>query len=297
MKIIKPVRDFINGMIFGLTQTVPGVSGGTVAVILGFYDELIESINRFTRDSRKYTKFLAPMFLGMLAGILIFASVTHYLLTNYSFPTMAFFIGSIVGITPVIYAMVKTPGRWFNLREMALIIVPITFLVILANLKETTVVNPEEVIAGISVSYMVFIFFAGIIAAAALILPGLSGSFLLLLVGIYPLAIYSVSQIRHMLADITNVAGWLDIFKVLIPLGMGVIIGGISMIRLIEKLLRDYFKELYLAILGLLIGSVYALFYDPIVFQSGTSTPVIIAGAITFVIGGIASYLLGKKRL
>jgi len=293
----KEIRNFLNGLAFGITEIVPGVSGGTIAVILGFYDELIETVNHFTEDYRKYLRFLFPFLFGAVAGIITFSSIIHYLLTNHSFPTMLFFIGLIVGIIPPIYSKVKEPKRGFKYGEIALVMLPFIVLLIISELKSVSITNPAEVINEINATFMLFIFFAGIIAAMALVIPGISGSFVLLLLGIYPLATYSISSIRHLLADITNIQLMLDICKVLLPLVIGVIIGGLSMARLIEKLLKNYYKITYSIILGLLLGSVYVLFNEPIVFQSGISAIIIVIGAFTFLVGCTISFNLGKNRL
>jgi len=285
----------MNGVAFGITETIPGVSAGTIAIILGFYHELIEAINNFTKDYKKYLRFLLPLALGIVTGILVFSSVTHYLLTNFSFPTMAFFIGLIVGVIPLIYAKVK--HSCWRLPQALLVICPMLFVMAVSHLRGAVVTNPAEVIAGIDARFMLFIFFAGILAAAALVIPGISGSFVLLLLGIYPLAIYCVSQIRFLLADVTNFYLMLEIGSVLVPLGIGVIIGGLSTARLIEKLLKNYHDTIYSIILGMLTGSVYSLFKDPIVYQSGVSASVIAVGAVTFLCGCTASYSVGKKRL
>ena len=295
--MVKGIRNFLNGLAFGITEIVPGVSGGTIAIILGFYYELIETVNHFTEDYRKHLRFVFPFLLGAVTGIIMFSSVIHYLLTNYSFPTMLFFMGLIVGIIPAIYSKVKEPGRGFKYGEIALIVFPVAALLIVSNLKSASVTSPVEIIKNIDALFMVFIFFAGILAAMALVLPGISGSFVLLLLGIYPLATYSLSSIRNLLTDISNIQLMLDIAQVLLPLGIGVIIGGLSMARLIEKLLKNYYRVTYLIILGLLIGSVYALLKEPIVFQSGTSAIIIIIGSVTFLSGCIISFNLGKKRL
>ena len=295
--MVKEIRNFLNGLAFGITEIVPGVSGGTIAVILGFYDELIETVNHITEDYRKYTRFLFPFLLGAAAGIITFSSIINYLLTNHSFPTMLFFIGLIVGIIPPIYSKVKEPGRRVKFGEIALVMLSFSGLFIISELKGASVTNPVEVINNIDASFMFFIFLAGIIAAMALVIPGVSGSFVLLLLGIYPLATYSLSSIRYLLTDITNTTLLINICKVLLPLGTGVIIGGLSMARLIEKLLKNYYKITYSIILGLLLGSVYALFKEPIVFQSGISAIVILIGSVTFLLGCTISFNLGRKRL
>ena len=295
--MLKHIRNFFNGMVFGVTEIIPGVSGGTIAVLLGFYGELIEAINHFTQNYKKHLKFLLPLVLGMVSGILLFSSLIHYLLTNHSFPTMLFFIGLIAGLIPLVYAKVKERGQRLRTGEMALIAVPMLFLIVMSGLKPEAAASPADVIGNMDIRYMAFLFFVGMVAAAALIIPGVSGSFVMLLMGVYPVVVFSVSSIRHWLGDITNLSLMLDICKVLIPFGIGVIAGGLSMAKLVEKLLKSYSKIIYSIILGLLLGSVYALFKEPIVFQSGVTPAAAVVSAITFAAGFAAALTIGKKRL
>jgi putative membrane protein len=296
MEFLKAIRNFLNGLAFGITETIPGVSGGTIAIILGFYFELIETINHFTENLKKNLQFIIPLVIGIATGILLFSSLIHFLLENYSFPTMLFFIGLIVGIIPHIFLKVKERDCGFKVTEIVLVLIPFVILVALSFLKkDASVVNPEEV--DVTVPFMFFIFFAGIIAAAALVIPGISGSFVLLLLGIYPLIIYYVSSIRILLTDMSNTSLMLDICKVLVPLALGVIVGGLSMTRLIENLLKNYHKIVYSIILGLLLGSVCVLFKEPMVYKSGISAIIIVAGIVTFALGCVLSFTLGRKRL
>jgi len=295
--MLKAIRTFFNGLAFGITETIPGVSGGTIAIILGFYFELIETINHFRDNIRKSLGFLFPLALGVAAGVILFSSIINYLLANHSFQTMFFFIGLIAGIIPHIYSTVKEAGKSFKTKDFLLIFIPFLFLTVISFLKGISVTNPADAIENITIPFMIFIFFAGIIAAAALVIPGISGSFVLLLLGIYPLAIYSVSSIRFLLTDITNTALLFNICKVLVPLAVGVIIGGLSMVRLIENLLRNHAKVVYSIILGLLLGSICVLCKDPLVYKSGISPVIITIGAVTFLLGCFLSYKIGKGRL
>jgi len=287
------LRNFLNGLAFGITETIPGVSGGTIAIILGFYFELINAINSFGRSLRKNLKFLVPVALGTVSGIILFSSVINYLLEKFSFPTMLFFIGLIAGITPHIFRKVKEKGKNLKTFEIILMIIPFAILILISNLKSITL-NLDE-FSGVQL--MIYIFFSGVLAAAALVIPGISGSFVLLLLGVYPAAIYSVSAIGIFLADTSNTELFLNICKVLGPLAAGVITGGLCMIRLIENLLKNYQKRIYSVIFGLLSGSLFALFREPMVYKSGISAAVIIAGIVTFSAGCAVSYRLGKKRL
>jgi len=295
--MLKVIRNFLNGLAFGITETIPGVSGGTIAIILGFYFEIIETINHFAEKFKEKLNFIIPLVLGIVTGVLVFSSIMHFLLTYYSFPVMLFFIGLIVGIIPHIFSKVREPGKRFTVKEILLVVLPLALLVVISTLKSVTVTDPQEVVNNIDIPFMIFIFFAGILAAAALVVPGISGSFVLLLLGIYPLVIFSLSSIRILLTGTGNIELLLNICKVLAPLAVGIIIGGLSMVRLIEKLLTNYHKILYLIILGLLLGSVCVLFRDPIVYKSGITAIIIVIGIVTFSLGVTASFFLGRKRL
>ena len=294
--MLKTIRNLLNGLAFGITETVPGVSGGTIAIILGFYDELIGAINNFRKDPRGYLKILLPMLIGVIIGFVAFSSLMYYLLTNYTLPTMTFFVGLIIGIIPIIFSKVKEPDGRLKSGRVAIIGVPALFVIVIASLSGATVIDAPEVIATIGIKYMLFLVLAGAIAAAALVVPGISGSFVLLLIGIYPLATYSISSIRYLITE-PGTAALLDIIKVLVPLGIGVIIGGLLMCRFIEGLLTKHYTIAYSIILGLLLGSVYALLKDQFITQSGVQAPVIVAAVITCAAGCVLSYNLGKKRL
>jgi len=295
--MIKIIRNFFNGLAFGAIQTVPSISGGTIAIILGFYFELIRAINHFRKEYRTHLQFLVPLFLGTGVGIILFSSLVNFLLENHSFPTMLFFMGLILGIVPHIFSKIREDGQKLGVREILLLILPLPILLLMATLRGESAADPAEVIANINIPFMLFIFFAGILAAAALVIPGVSGSFLLLLLDIYPLVIFSLASLRMLFTDITNTALMADILKVLGPLGLGIIVGGLSMLRLIERLLEKHRKPVYSVILGLMLASVVVLITEPMVYRSGVSVPVVLAGIATLALGLVTSYNLGKKRL
>ena len=293
----KYLRNFVNGMVFGVVQLVPGVSGGTIAIIMGFYYNLIEAVNHFRKEPRKHLTFLMPLLAGIAAGMLIFGSVISFLLEYYAFPTMLFFIGLIVGIIPLIYLKIKPENRRFSVKEALLVIVPILFLVVISSFGSASPTSPTAVIEEINLMYMLFLFIAGALAAASLVVPGISGSFVLLLFGVYHVATYSISSIRHWLSDMSNWTLFLDICKVLGPLGIGIVIGGLLMARLIENLLNNHHNTVYSIILGLMVGSVYSLANEPIVLHSGISPVIITFGIVAFFTGCFVSYKIGKKKL
>ena len=294
--MLQLMKNFLNGLSIGIIQIIPGISGATIAVVLGFYFELIDIINHFTRDIKKSLIFIIPFLLGMICGVLAFASLIHFLMTNYSFPTMFFFIGLIAGIIPHVYAKINQQGKRLSIRVMLMVLIPFVLLVTLSFLGSgRPLVNPGEHTLGFP--FMIYIFIAGILAAAALIIPAVSGSFILLIMGLYPLAIYTIDQMRVYLTDISNIALLPNIFKVALPLGMGILAGIIITARIIEKLLHKHHTMLYALILGLILGSICLLVREPIVYQSGITAGFIIIGIITFCTGSVLSYIAGRKRL
>ncbi|MCL2002046.1 DUF368 domain-containing protein [Candidatus Saccharibacteria bacterium] len=291
------IRDFFNGLVFGVTQIVPGVSGGTVAIIMGFYDRLISSINNFRKEPRRSLKFLLPLAIGLVFGVLLFGSLINLLLTYFSLPTMLFFIGLIAGIIPLIYSKVKVPLAEVRLKNVMLVALPIAVLILISLVKPDEAANPAEMMGSVSWPYVLLLFLAGFLAAAGLIVPGVSGSFILLLMGVYPLATYTISQIGVWLSDVSNTGLLLDILRVAVPLGIGVVIGGLSTARLIGHLLDNHARTIYSVILGLMIGSVFALFNEPIVFQSRMSALMWGSGVAALGLGAWISYKLGRKKL
>ena len=102
------IKLILKGIIFGVANVIPGVSGGTIAVVLHIFDRMIEAINHFTKDIKKHIMFLAPLGIGAVAGILVFSMLIDYTLTNYSLPTCGFFAGLVAGSIPLIYGMAKS---------------------------------------------------------------------------------------------------------------------------------------------------------------------------------------------
>ena len=293
----KIIRDFLNGLVFGATHIIPGISGGTIAVVMGFYFELIELINHFFRDLRKSLKFAIPLLTGFAVGLIILSSIILSLLTNYSFPTFLFFIGLIAGIVPHIYMRIVEYSQRLKTSNILLIVLPFVALSCISLLKAENeeIFSAAEIYEKINFQYMIYIFFAGVLSAAALIIPGFSGSFVLLLMGIYNIAIYSISSIRHLAADLSNFPLMLNICMVLVPLGLGILAGIILMARILKNLLNNYHGQVYSVILGLLLGSIFALFIEPMVYRSGLSALMVTTGVITFILGTLSSYIMGKK--
>lgn len=278
---MKFINLLIKGIFVGVANVIPGVSGGTIAVVLRIFDEMIEAINNFHKNFKKYASFLIPLGIGACIGILLFSKLVEYCLTKYSIPTNLFFIGLVTGSIPLIYKKASTK----KIRPIYFGISLISFLIVagISLLKEPT--NLDSVIV-VNTSLMVKLFIGGIIASAAMVIPGISGSFVMMLLGMYTTVISAVSSIN---TDFVNS------LKILIPAGIGIIIGILLISKVIEILIAKVFSITYFSILGLIFGSIFAIFKDPVTYQSGVNITIICISVITFVIGFALSIILGKE--
>ena len=222
-------------MVIGIANLIPGVSGGTLAVILGIYERLIQSINAVLKSPFKTKSewvFLIQIACGAILGIGGFAKVLNYTLTVYPQPTYWFFIGLIIGSIPVIKAlhpsMKITP---INVSLFSTIIVAMFLLTISPELAPN--------------NNVVYLFISGIIAASTMIVPGLSGSLILLIMGSYQPILNAVSE------------GHLTLIAIV---GCGAILGIVCTSKLIKWCLDKKPTETYVIIIGLLCGSIIKLY-------------------------------------
>jgi len=298
--------NLLKGMALGMTVIVPGVSGGTIAIILGFYFDLIRAVNHFRKDVRGSLALLAPIALGAVLGIVALGSLVSRLLGDFPLPTMLFFMGMIAGIVPHVFlkavggSAADKPRRWVEwlprARDLPLMILPIPLLLLMSGLRGGAAGDPAEAIAAIGLPFMLFVMLAGALAAAALVIPGVSGSFFLLLMGIYPVVMYSIRSLRPLLADLSNTALLADVARVLGPLAIGIIVGGLAMLRLIERLLERHSRPVFQLILGLMVASLFVLARDPMV-SGGSPPPAAVAVGVGMAALGFAvSFLLGRRR-
>jgi len=293
--MLKDIRNFFNGSVYGMTLIIPGISATILAIILGYYDELIHKMNHFKEDYRGSIRYLVVFVIGVAAGAVAFSNAVIYLLNNFSLPTMMLFAGLLTGIVPLTYTYARGNSKRIAAREIILVIISMIVLAALPLLLPDSDAGPAEPETSIGALQLLYIIFAGVVNGATLVIPGLSGAFILLIMGLYPLIISAISSIGTYLGDIRNLALLWELCVILVPYAVGALVGCIFMARLMEKLLRDFHKHVYAVILGLILGSLVALFQNPLVYQSGTSAPMIIAGCITFCGGFVIALLLGKK--
>ncbi|MEG0771752.1 DUF368 domain-containing protein [Clostridium sp.] len=262
--------NFLKGIVVGVATLVPGVSGGTMAVILGIYDDLIHSISSFFKDWKKHTIFLMQVGLGAVLGIGLFSRLLESALNQYPSIMRFFFIGVICGGVPVLYKK-STEGKK-DIKDIIFLI--LGFVIVLVMSMEPAATTTLAM--GEGIMSMVFLFIAGIIIAIALILPGISASFMLLTLGLYNIFLNAVN---------TRNIGFL------IPLGLGVVLGTLGTARTIENLLQKQPRKTYMLILGFVLGSLIPVFPG---IPTGLTA---VASVVALIIGYLLIHWISKREI
>lgn len=229
----------LKGLLIGSTMIIPGVSGGSMAMILGIYDRLIASVSSFFKKPGKNLVFLSVFSISAILGMILFSTPLSLLLTHFKAETLYFFIGAVFGSIPMIEK--KSHVRSFSPGAAIYLILGVVLVLSFQFLPEDFfALKPDN-----SPISWVFLLIAGIICAAALILPGISLSHFLLIMGLYEGLLDSLQTFN---------------LSFLVPLGLGLAFGIILLTRALEFLMEHYPKQSYLTILGFLLGSAAQIF-------------------------------------
>ena len=279
----------IKGFIMGIANIIPGVSGGTLAIILGIYEKFIGAINHFFSNFKENFKFLLCVFIGIGLSLITMSNVIDYSYKNFPIPTTLFFVGLVIGGLPLLYKKVK--GKKEKKEVSSWVIFGITFaIVIFMAISDKIFGNVAQVdFSNMNLFSYILLFIVGAIAAATMIIPGVSGSLVLMLLGYY----YPVINTIKELSTFNNLGNNLII---LIVLGLGVLVGIVLIAKLIEFLFKKYETKTYYGVLGFIFASIIAI---PIATFSEIEITFnivhIIIGIVVAFIGGVIAYKLGEK--
>lgn len=242
-KVLEYVKYFVCGIVFGTANVIPGVSGGTMLVVFGVFDRLTEAISGIKKIIHNFA-FLVAFALGAGAGILLSAKVIGSMFATYAIQTNMFFIGLILGGVPLILKLGTSEKK-----VKPLCIVP--FLISMAVVVALTVLEKLDIftmtaenVTGFDAVFSLKMIVCAAIAAVTMIIPGVSGSFMMMLLGVYKTIIGALNDMN---------------FYVIIPFAVGAVIGIVLGAKLISILIKKNKLMVYSAIMGMVIGSVYAI--------------------------------------
>ncbi len=270
---------FIKGVVLGVAFVIPGVSGGTLAVLMGIYEELIEAASNFYKsiaDFKKYFMYLLPIGLGVVFSVAVFAKLIKFGLDKAPIITILIFLGMIIGGIPALVRNVK--GTKTNLKDMTLMLVGLIIVISMLIFHKS---NSNVVLTNMSIGGYFTLLLVGAIAAVTMVVPGISGSFTLMLIGYY-------EPVLNLVNDITSFKNLGPNLILMATFMLGVVIGIIFISKLIEWCLKHYKRETYYAIIGFVLSSIISVIYEVSKFPFNLTH--LIIGIVLLVINTVLVY-------
>ena len=242
-----------------LADSVPGVSGGTIAFILGFYDDFVNSLNSIISGTKldriRAFKFLSKIGLGWKIGFILSVLFITSIFEKNIYEINSLFLGFIIASIPLI---VKSERKTLesNKRNIVFLIIGIIIVGAMTYFNPITSNGSSFSVKldNLSFAFILYIFISGMIAISAMVLPGISGSTILLIFGLYTPILNAIKQILEL--NFEYLPG-------VVIFGCGVLIGIFATIRIVRSLLRKFRGETMYCIIGLMIGSIYAVIMGP----------------------------------
>lgn len=284
--MVEFIKNILKGMVVGIANIIPGVSGGTLMVSMNIYDKLIESITHFFSKFKQAMAFLIPLFLGIGIAIIASSFGIEAMFKNFPIQANLLFIGLILGGLPVALKGVKQ-----HKMNIPYGICFLAFFLLVVGLAAMGGDSGVEKQLSTSLVGLVVLFFIGVITSATMVIPGVSGSMILVLLGYYNPVLSAVTDFIRSLKAM-DIEGIIFGFKILVPFGLGVVFGIFAIAKLIEIIFKKFPYHARWAIIGLIVSSPVAivLLND----FSGINLVSIGTGLIAFLLGLIISIKLGE---
>lgn len=280
------IKSILKGMVIGVANIIPGVSGGTMAVSMGIYDKLIHCVTHIMKEFKKSVKFLIPIGIGMVLALVGLSFVIEAAFEHFPAQTNLLFIGLIVGGLPAITK--KINGQKIRLGYLVGAILFFALVVGLAAVGEGNGADADMTFNFINVLKF---FGVGVIASATMVIPGVSGSMMLMLMGYYQPIIETISTFVKALVAF-DVPVLLQCCGVLVPMGLGIVIGIVVIAKVIEIIFDKFPMYAYWAIIGLIVASPFAIL---LLSEFGTITVItVITSIVTFALGFFVAMKLGE---
>lgn len=281
------IKQILQGMVVGVANIIPGVSGGTMMVAMGLYDRLIHAITHLKSEFRKSMKLLIPIFAGAGIAIIVLSRIFEFLLEEYPIPTNFAFCGLIAGSLPFIVK--KVQGHKVTAGKLIPFLVFFAVVILMALIGEAQG-NVADVSFGLL--NVLKLLGVGVIAAATMVVPGVSGSMMLMLLGYYDVILSEINKFIDSLIGF-EIGGLIDGMLVLVPFGIGVVVGIFVIAKIIEFIFSKAEIHAYYGIIGLILASPVAILLKT--DWNDFSIPILIVSVVTFAAGWFAASKLGGE--
>ncbi len=248
------IINFIRGFVMAMADSVPGVSGGTIAFIMGFYDDFIFSIdnlvyNKDLNEKIKSIQFLIKIGIGWIVGLVLSILFVAEVFESNIYLISSVFMGFIIASIPILVKE-ELPLLLKNKYNFFYVIIGVAIVYLISSTTSSSnLIQSSE-----SISYYIYFFIAGMIAISAMVLPGISGSTILLILGLYAPIIYAIRSFLSL--DFTY------LFEI-VSFGLGILSGAVVTVKVISICLKKYRSQMIYLVIGLMIGSIYAVANGP----------------------------------
>lgn len=281
------MKQILQGMVVGIANIIPGVSGGTMMVAMGLYDRLIHAITHLKSEFKESMKLLIPIFAGAGIAIIALSRLFEFLLATWPIPTNFAFCGLIAGSLPFIFKKVK--GHKVTVSKIIPFLIFFGVVILMALLGETGGASADVSFGFVNVLKL---FGVGVIAAATMVVPGVSGSMMLMLLGYYDTILKAINDFVDALVKF-DMGGLATGVGILAPFGIGVVIGIFLIAKFIEFIFSKAEIHAYYGIIGLILASPIAILMKT--DWSGFSVLMIGIGILTFGLGWFIASKLGGE--
>lgn len=285
------ISNLIKGLAIGTAAIIPGISGGTIAFMLGIYDHMIEAIVSLRRQPKKSLQLLLPVGLGIVGAIGLLTYPMGLALTYAPFPTITLFAGLIVGSLPQLRKDLPTK---LDGKAWVIVVIPAILAMLLGVFSVIGELDATSVLVDAAFLPKLLLLGVGFLGVSAFVIPGISGSMLLLSIGFYEPVLSSLRRLLDSLFDVNNLIPELINFSLL---GMGALVGFVVISLVMKWLLSHHREAVNLAVFGFILGSLVAIFYnyDMVIVYEQIDLWMMVLGVFTLTLGGYLSLELNKR--
>ena len=265
---MKVIREILRGLLIGAAGIMPGISGGTLAVSMGVYDTIIKAISGLFRQPAPSVRILMPYGLGMLAGIGGLALVIEGLFLRYPLATSLAFLGLILGGIPAVWK--RADFKQNGMQKYMIFIVTFCLMIVLLVMEGSNEAGESVMVFGSSGERLLVMTCVGLIASVTMVVPGVSGTMLLTMMGYYQPVLHAFNQVQKG-AFAGNWQLVMEQQEILMPFMVGLVVGVFLCAKTMEVLIRRYGPMVYAAVAGLVVSSPVVVLWSVPVGAAGTA--------------------------
>lgn len=234
-------KNCLMGIAIGAGAILPGISSGVLCLIFGIYEKLLDSILNFFKDIRKNLKFLFPIILGGFFGVLTFSKILDFFFINYESLTKSIFVGLILGCIPSLIKQANYNNKSIKKSNLIFLIIAIFLGILMVILENNSYISFSK---NYNFTYLIF---AGFMMSIGVIVPGVSNTIILMLLGVYNIYLSAIANLN---------------ISILFPFAIGLLVGCFIFMKITKFLLDNYHSQTLYAIIGFTIGSIFVLLPD-----------------------------------